>query len=163
MANVIQFPNPTNAARSDPERREAGGGARFEYDPEAFEALAAYLAEREKPTQNAEGVHVGDLFYVMWGYEQTNVNYFQVVALKGAHTAVLREIERDYIGGFSFSGYVRPVRDHFRGEETYTLRTRKSRYYQDGRVEINAPRDFGRHHYLRATTDFQTQDYSSYA
>lgn len=37
-----------------------------EYDPETFAALLDYLASKDGPTQNAEGVHVGDLFYASW-------------------------------------------------------------------------------------------------
>lgn len=132
-----------------------------EIDLETFAALADYLASRKQPTQNAEGVHVGDLFYVSWGYEQTNIDFYQVVALKGAHTAVLREIGCEYIGGFGMTGNKRPLRNHFTSEETYTVRTRKSRYYRDERVEIKAPNLSGCH-YLTATDDFEEHAYSSY-
>lgn len=143
------------------ERLERGRAA-LEYDPETFAALVDYLAIREQPTQNAEGVHVGDLFYASWGYEQTNIDYFQVVALKGAHTAVLREIGCEYVGGFGFSGNKRPLRNHFTSEETYTVRTRKSRYYRDERVEIKAPH-ISSGHFLTATNDFEEHAYTSYA
>lgn len=143
------------------ERLEQGRAA-LEYDPETFAALVDYLVIREQPTQNAEGVHVGDLFYASWGYEQTNIDYFQVVALKGAHTAVLREIGCEYVGGFGFSGNKRPLRNHFTSEETYTVRTRKSRYYRDERVEIKAPH-ISSGHFLTATNDFEEHAYTSYA
>ena len=143
------------------ERLERGRAA-LEYDPETFAALVDYLVIREQPTQNAEGVHVGDLFYASWGYEQTNIDYFQVVALKGAHTAVLREIGCEYVGGFGFSGNKRPLRNHFTSEETYTVRTRKSRYYRDERVEIKAPH-ISSGHFLTATNDFEEHAYTSYA
>ena len=143
------------------ERLEQGRAA-LEYDPETFAALVDYLVIREQPTQNAEGVHVGDLFYASWGYEQTNIDYFQVVALKGAHTAVLREIGCEYVGGFGFSGNKRPLRNHFTSEETYTVRTRKSRYYRDERVEIRAPH-ISSGHFLTATNDFEEHAYTSYA
>lgn len=143
------------------ERLEQGRAA-LEYDPETFAALVDYLVIREQPTQNAEGVHVGDLFYASWGYEQTNIDYFQVVALKGAHTAVLREVGCEYVGGFGFSGNKRPLRNHFTSEETYTVRTRKSRYYRDERVEIKAPH-ISSGHFLTATNDFEEHAYTSYA
>lgn len=143
------------------ERLEQGRAA-LEYDPETFAALVDYLVIREQPTQNAEGVHVGDLFYASWGYEQTNIDYFQVVALKGAHTAVLREVGCEYVGGFGFSGNKRPLRNHFTSEETYTVRTRKSRYYRDERVEIRAPH-ISSGHFLTATNDFEEHAYTSYA
>lgn len=41
---------------------------------------------------NYLGVKVGDIFVFSWGYEQTNINYFQVVALKGTKQVIIREI-----------------------------------------------------------------------
>ncbi len=45
---------------------------------------------REK--KNYLGVKVGDIFCFSWGYEQTNIDYFQVVGLKGTKQVVIREI-----------------------------------------------------------------------
>lgn len=146
----------------DDRKRLENGRAAISFNPEEFASLVDYLARKDGPTQNADGVHVGDLFYASWGWEQTNIDYFQVVALKGAHTAVLRQIKRDYIGGFSYSGKCRPMRDHFMDEVEYTVRTKKSDYYKDGRVEIKAPKLSGGHR-LHATHDFAEHDYSSYA
>ena len=42
--------------------------------------------------KNYLGVKIGDIFSYSWGYEQTNINYFQVVALKGEKSVVIREI-----------------------------------------------------------------------
>lgn len=179
MSNIIQFVKRGSGMLDDDEQAQAsanleahyaeelerlenGRSASREYEPEAFAALADYLARKDGPTQNAEGVHVGDLFYASWGWEQTNIDYFQVVALKGAHTAVLRQIGRDYIGGFSYSGKCRPMRDHFIDDEQYTVRTKKSDYYKDGRVEMKAPH-ISAGHLLHATSDFDEHDYSSYA
>lgn len=46
----------------------------------------------KKQKENYLNVKVGDVFHYSWGYEQTNVNYFQVVALKGTKQVVIREI-----------------------------------------------------------------------
>lgn len=105
-------------------REAAHRAAPRELTPEAFAARTAYQQSLSQPTPNAEGVRVGDLFYGSWGYEQTNVDFFQVVALRAKHTAVLRRIAGDYIGGFSMSGNVRPCRDAFTGPEEYTVRTK---------------------------------------
>lgn len=42
-------------------------------------------------------VKVGDLFYTSWGYEQTNVNFFQVVELVGASSVRVREVSPELI------------------------------------------------------------------
>ena len=150
-----------NYAAAERERGDAELIART-YEPDEFAAVIAYKDRRAaERTQNLEGVHVGDLFYVMWGYEQTNYNFFQVVGLRGKHTIILRENERmcaDY--GF-MRGLSRPIRNQFRGEQRYTLRTRYDERL--GRVWINAPEDFGRGHGLTPCADGKLFDYTSYA
>ena len=139
---------------------EAARNQPREYTPDEFAALADYLTSKDQPTQNAEGVHVGDLFAVSWGWEQTNVDFFQAVALKGAHTVILREINGDYLGGYRHYGKVRPMRGAFASDCEYTVRTRISD--RDGRLLIKAPNISG-DHYLVKTSDFAEHDYSSYA
>ena len=56
--------------------------------PEVTNANKA--ATKEKTYKH--GVKVGDLFYTSWGYEQTNVDFFQVIALKGESSAIVREV-----------------------------------------------------------------------
>lgn len=51
----------------------------------------------KKPAKAAEkinkyGVKIGDIFEASWGYEQTNVNFFQVVALVGETSVRVREV-----------------------------------------------------------------------
>lgn len=41
---------------------------------------------------NDLGIKVGDIFYTSWGYEQTNINLFQVVALKGKTQVIIKEV-----------------------------------------------------------------------
>ena len=45
-----------------------------------------------KTTVNKYGVKVGDLFSASWGYEQTNVDFFQVIALVGETSVRVREV-----------------------------------------------------------------------
>lgn len=118
------------------------------YTPEAFAAIVEYMEARNQPTPNADGVHVGDLYYTRWGYDQTNIDFYQIVALRGKHTAVIRKIGADYLGGYQVVGMVRPRRDVFEGEATYTIRTA-------------APRLDG--HALFPTDDFREIAYSGYA
>lgn len=62
-------------------------------------------------------VKIGDVFVYSWGYEQTNVDYYQVVGLKGKATVLLRKIAK--VSGESisfFSGYCTPAIDEFIGE-----------------------------------------------
>ena len=55
------------------------------------EADAKRLQEAKEAQKN---IKVGDVFYYAWGYEQTNINFFQVVEVSGSFVKV-REIEQD--------------------------------------------------------------------
>ena len=144
------------------ERLENGRSTPREYDPETFAALLDYLASKDQPTPNADGVHVGDLLYSSWGWEQTNIDFYQVVALKGKHTIIIRKIAGEYVGGYSWSGKVRPLRNHFVGDTEYTVRTKTTTFNGEGWLQIKDPVLSG-HHCLSRTTDFKEHDYSSYA
>lgn len=55
-----------------------------------IKTTAAPKTKAEK--KNKFGVKVGDLFYASWGYEQTNVDFFQVVELVGESSVRVREV-----------------------------------------------------------------------
>ncbi len=124
---------------------------------QTFAARLAYQAVKQQPTQNIHGVRVGDLFFDSWGYEQTNIDFYQVVELKGKATAIIRELAKDYGEGYAMTGKVRPVRDSFVSEETFQRRTRTG---YDGWPEVGSPR--GDRHRLWPTSDDALHDYSSY-
>lgn len=63
------------------------------------EAIAAGNLSNDPPENAAKmektnkfGVKVGDLFYTSWGYDQTNVEFFQVIALVGESSVRVREV-----------------------------------------------------------------------
>lgn len=71
-------------------------------------------------------VKVGSIFVASWGYEQTNVNAYQVIECKGKSTVLLKEISLETVEQTSFnSEYVRPVKDSFFKEEIYRKRINK--------------------------------------
>lgn len=56
--------------------------------------------------KNKFGVQIGDIFVASWGYDQTNVDFFQVIALCGETSVRVRQvyprmIEEDAISGMS--------------------------------------------------------------
>lgn len=64
---------------------------------EAARAAIEGKADAEEAHSPAEitnkyGVKVGDIFHSSWGYDQTNNDYFQVVALVGASSVRVREV-----------------------------------------------------------------------
>jgi hypothetical protein len=64
---------------------------------------------------NENGFKVGDLLSYSWGYEQTNVDFFEVVGLT-AKTVTLREVERRVTENGFMCGTSVPVPGAYRGE-----------------------------------------------
>lgn len=66
--------------------------------------------------EKAKNVKIGDVFACSWGYDQTNVDFYQVVK-RSPKTVTLREIEKTQTGETGFmSGEVRPVLNAFIGD-----------------------------------------------
>lgn len=68
----------------------------------AIDGTPAKKSEKSAPTAKPEkvnkyGVKVGDLFSASWGYEQTNVDFFQVVELVGTSSVRVREVYPEMI------------------------------------------------------------------
>lgn len=61
----------------------------------ASNAPAVPVVAKEK--KNKFGVKVGDIFYASWGYEQTNVDFFQVIELKGESSVIVREVSLEIL------------------------------------------------------------------
>lgn len=88
----------------------------------AVEVKEQKAAERAKLL---ETIAVGDIFYGSWGYEQTNVDFYQVVERKGRETFVLQELrqQRKSAEGYGpWAGYCRPLPGEFRDDERITKR-----------------------------------------
>ena len=57
-----------------------------------IKAKAEKKVNQPKEKKNKYGVKVGDVFSMSWGYEQTNNNFFQVVALCGEQSVRVVEV-----------------------------------------------------------------------
>lgn len=55
-------------------------------------------------------IQAGDIFYTSWGYEQTNVEFYQVIRAT-EKTVWIREIHGTTSGGWS--GHTEPAKDSF--------------------------------------------------
>lgn len=55
---------------------------------------------------------VGDIFRTCWGYEQTNVEYFEIIEIKGKH-AILREICQESVETGWLQGKCAPLPGQF--------------------------------------------------
>ena len=63
----------------------------------------AYKADKAA-VERTHQIKVGDLFYTSWGWEQTNVNFFQVVELVGKSSVRVVEVMPKVIEESSVSG-----------------------------------------------------------
>ncbi|WP_424196631.1 hypothetical protein ACMYR3_17055 (plasmid) [Ampullimonas aquatilis] len=72
--------------------------------------------EAEKKANNIRQLVVGDVMVCSWGYEQTNINYYQVTRLVGACSVEIRAIARQATEQRDMSGECTPLIDEFIGE-----------------------------------------------
>ena len=77
-------------------------------------------------------MQVGDILYTSWGYEQTNVEFYQVTKMIGKKMVEVREIAKKYVENETMSGTSTPIRDKFIGKP---LRRRISVW--ESREQIN--------------------------
>ena len=61
-------------------------------------------AKAKKQPVNKYGVKVGDMFCDIWGYEQTNVDFFRVKALRGKTQVILQQVYLEMTQDKSVSG-----------------------------------------------------------
>jgi len=88
----------------------------------------AKAARRDAP----HGLAVGDVLVASWGYEQTNVDFYQVVRLAGAKSVAIRPIKSEKHNDGDMTGYAVPLIDQFEGD------ARTVRPTSDGWVRINS-------------------------
>lgn len=88
-----------------------------------FNALDYREEQKKKRKQvrkdEVQNTKIGDLFYNSWGYDQTNIDFYQVVK-KTKSAFVIREIKARFSnrqGASHMAGYFKPVRDSFCGDE----------------------------------------------
>jgi len=93
-------------------------------------------------------VKVGDMYAYSWGYEQTQVEFWQVTKLVGKTMVELRRVQCELApaaGCSSMSGYSRPVRNGFLASYPEPIRKRVQTHNGEPCLSM----DFG---YLRPTT-----------
>ncbi|QSB03778.1 hypothetical protein JWZ98_22980 (plasmid) [Methylomonas sp. EFPC1] len=65
--------------------------------------------------ETGHGLIAGEIVYAVWGYEQTNVDFFEVVRVSTARSAVIRRIESNTVEDKpgSMTGYATPKPGQF--------------------------------------------------
>ena len=78
---------------------------------------SAMRAEREARRAEGHGFAVGDVVVSSWGYEQTNIDFYEVVRVLSPKTVAVRQIaatlDPDSTPGGAMSGFKRPTRGAF--------------------------------------------------
>jgi hypothetical protein len=103
--------------------------------------------------QQTNNYQIGDVFISSWGYDQTNINAYQLISItKSGKTGTFRPIDLISVETTSWaSDRVKPDKDNFISEETF-----KSRF-KDG--WINVKRDG----YAKKVDDLETTYHRSWS
>jgi hypothetical protein len=85
----------------------------------------------------AQDVAVGAIFVSSWGYDQTNINYYEVVALTASGKSIrVREVAQRVTDSTSGLEYVVPVAGEYLSDEVLTRRV-GSNYDGGHSIRIN--------------------------
>ena len=68
---------------------------------------------------------VGDILYTSWGYEQTNIDFYEIVARRGKSTLALRKLKCSSEDEGWCRHKVMPLKGQFAGDQTLTRRISK--------------------------------------
>jgi hypothetical protein len=71
---------------------------------------------RKAPALYAVPFKPGDILYDSWGWEQTNVDFYEVVQVKTASTIIIRQIAKNTTETGFMSGYTTPRPGEYIGE-----------------------------------------------
>lgn len=100
---------------------------------EALKKRAQEKIDRREARKAAPNpLQVGDVLRCMWGYEQTNIDYYEVTALIGKHTVEIREVSRQSEETQSMQGICVPKPGAYIGEPM------RKRADESGNVKINS-------------------------
>ena len=116
---------------------------------------------KEKPQAvNVQGVKVGDIFYTSWGYEQTNIDFFEVVAVT-EKMATVKPIQSKKTETAFMQGHAEPIQGaYITGSGFYkeVIKTRTDKY-SDTPILKNADG----HDHMGYLYDGRAKSWSSYA
>jgi len=71
-------------------------------------AIESKALRRKERSEYQHTLKVGDILYSSWGYDQTNVDFYEVVGVSGKAVAI-REIEQRVVEGNDFTERVAPM------------------------------------------------------
>jgi hypothetical protein len=84
---------------------------------EGRKSYAVSVAERKSKRSAPHTLKVGDVLVSSWGYDQTNIDYYQVTRVPGTATVEIRQIAKSSSGENGFmTADCTAARDNFIGE-----------------------------------------------
>jgi hypothetical protein len=101
------------------EHRETYINKFIEEQKEKLKYKAERKAKKQAPAIFEMPFKPGDIIYNSWGYDQTNVDFYQVVRCTKS-SVFIRPIKAEYSdrsAGCDMAAYLRPLKDSFIGEE----------------------------------------------
>lgn len=100
-----------------------------------FESIEAHeqrkITRKKEQSEFTTTLKTGDIIVESWGYEQTNVNFYQVIAVNGKQTITIREICATYEETGFMQGTCIPRKDVFTNDSLLM----KKRVYKFGTSE----------------------------
>ena len=108
------------------------------------------IQKRKAQKKQPHGYQVGDILYSCWGWEQTNINFYEVVAVRGAVVDIV-ELHQDRVPTLQMQGWCMPRKGDHKGA---VLKSKRPNGY--GRVRIDDVQSAGR-------WDGSRMNWSSYA
>ncbi len=109
-------------------RRETYINKFIEEQKEKFKYKAERKAKKQAPAICKIPFKPGDIIYNSWGYEQTNVDFYQITRVTDA-SIFIRPIKAEISSsGYSdMCSFLKPLKDEFAGEET----RKKIKWYEE--------------------------------
>ena len=125
-----------------------------------------------KPAEkvNKYGVKVGDVFYLNWGYDQTNVDFFQVVEVCGETSVRVKHVRPKIVKtdgeGFMCAHYTYDITEEIMDTDTCTVFINDSEHGDIKRVQMVGDVPYikvGHHHASRIPFGLRREYVSWYA
>jgi hypothetical protein len=93
---------------------------------ESCKVRADYMAKRKAEAKvGAHKIEVGHIFVTCWGYDQTNIEFFKVIAKKGETLLIVQEVEQIEANRgdeVSMTGRAVPGENFAKDSKPYTVR-----------------------------------------
>ena len=130
-------------AKPDFYTRFATQARRDEYVAQWIDGIKAAAARKiERRREAAEwqhGCQVGDIFRASWGYDQTNIDYWEIVAVKGKAVEVLKISQQSEDTGW-LQGDCVPAPGRYLEEPDYTSAESIAHHERTGRYLTQVPK-----------------------